>query len=195
MKLGWALVLCYNYALFHTQPITHSDTVAALCNCLLLLLDTLLFPWRQVGFSILLKDTSTENVKGAESLSHSISPHRFSQLVWDWKRRPWHNKLTAEPLGHCPTVPQSLDCHYKVHRKDTWCVCIDVCMWTLLRLVSVLVFHIKGKSCVSSLIQGVEWHAWSSHVEMIYSHPVLKAIPNWAYLSSFFYVTLKLDRT
>lgn len=149
-------------------------TLLLLCNCLLLLSDTPIFPWSQVGFSILLKDTSTENVKGAESLSHSISPHRFSQLVWDWKRRPWHNKLAVEPLGHCPTVPQSLDCHYKVHRKDTWCVCIEVCMWTLLRLVSVLVFHIKGKSSVSSLIQGVEWYAektFSCNIDVIRDDP------------------------
>lgn len=94
----------------HTHTITRSDTVAALYNCLLLLSATRLFPLSKVGFRILLKGTSTEDVKGAESLSHSISPHRFSQLLWDWKRRPCRNKLTAEPPGHsrphCTTVPR-----------------------------------------------------------------------------------------
>lgn len=124
-----ALILCYNCDLLHTRTITHSDTVAALYNCLLPLSATRLFPMSKAGFAILLKGTSPEDVKGAESLSHSISPHRFSQLVWDWERRPCRNKLSAEPPGHCPTVPLSPDCDYRVHRKDdTWHVCINVCV-------------------------------------------------------------------
>ena len=99
-------ISCYDFILLHTYSLTRCDTVAALCNCFLLVLATPLFPWSKVGFSILLKGTSMENVKGAERLSHSISPYRFAQLVWDRQRRPWHNKLTVEPCGHCTTVPR-----------------------------------------------------------------------------------------
>lgn len=72
-----ALIFCYSRALLHTRTVTQSDTVAALYNrCP---------PLRRVfgvgGFAILLKGTSADDVKGAENLSHSISPHRFSQLA------------------------------------------------------------------------------------------------------------------
>lgn len=121
----WALIPCFNCALlFLTRTLTHHDTVGAWCNCLLPVLATWLFPQSKPESAILLKGTSTEDVKEAERLSHSISPHRFPQLVWDWKRQPWHHKFTVEPPGHHPTLPQSPDCIYEVHKEDTFDVCV-----------------------------------------------------------------------
>lgn len=47
------LIPCYNCALFHTRTITHSDTVATLYSCLILLSATLLFPLSRVGLRYL----------------------------------------------------------------------------------------------------------------------------------------------
>lgn len=71
--------LC-SYALLQlcsfTLPLlTHCDTADSWCNCLLLVLTTLLFPWSKVGFGILLSGTPVKDVKEVEGLFSTQLPY------------------------------------------------------------------------------------------------------------------------